>query len=382
MDRVAVAGIVAADRTLAAHLYGLVSETEAGNFIFSPHSIANACSMAEAGAEADTERQMRLALGIDVPDVDWHVGRGALDAVIERAVDTPEGASPLELEITNTPFAQSGFSFVDDFLGVLAEHYGTDLTTVDFGADPEAARQLINSLVADQTADRITDLLPEGSVDELVRLVLVNTVFFKAQWRDQFDPDRTVPDSFTSLDGVVLDVEMMNGMSRTVYGEGDGWRMVRLRYWGGYSMTLVLPAPDRFTEITDRFSTGLLDEISGQRGDRLVTLAIPKFACASRTDLIPLFESLGVIDAFDPERADFSGMSTEAELYISRACHQATIEVDEYGTTATAATAIVARRTSAPQPAEFRADRPFVYVIEHDATSEPLFIGRVLDPTT
>ncbi len=379
---VAVAGVVAADRTLAARLFGLVSKTEASNFILSPYSIATAFSMAEAGAKVDTKHQMRSALGIDAADADWHVSREALDAAIKTAVDTPEGASPLELEIANSPFAQSGFSFVEDFLRVLAEQYGADLAAVDFEADPEAARQLINSWVAERTAGRITELLPEQSLDELVRLVLVNTVFFKGQWRNQFEPDRTGTESFTLLDGEVRDVEMMNGRSRAVYGEGDGWQMVRLPYWGGHSMTLILPAPNRFTEITDRFSTGLLDEISALRSSHLVTLAVPKFTCATPTDLIPLFQSLGVVDAFVRGRADFSGMSTEAELYISGAFHQATMEVDEYGTTATAATAITMSRTSLPRPAEFRADRPFAYLIEHDATNEPLFIGQVLNPTT
>ncbi|MEM9132254.1 MAG: serpin family protein [Actinomycetota bacterium] len=367
---------------MARRLYELVSEVEAGNFILSPYSIATAFAMAEVGAEAETGRQLRSALGIDASTIGWHAGRSALDTAVRTPLDTPKGASPLELEIANGLFAQAGFSMVEDFVGALTEHYRAAPTSVDFTSDPEAARALINSWVAQQTADRITELLSEGVIDEDVRLVLVNTVFFRGLWLKQFDPDRTVLDAFTLLDGTVLDVEMMNGTSRTVYGEGDGWQMVRMRYWGGYSMTVILPAPDRFTEITDRFSIGLLDEISAQQSDRSVNLTIPKFTCATPTDLIPVFRSLGVIDAFDPARADFSGASTELPLYVSSAVHQATIEVDEFGTTATAATAIVGRRVSAPRPAEFRADRPFVYLIEHDATGEPLFIGRVANPTT
>ena len=376
-----VAGVVAADRKLALELFGLVSGVEMGNFMFSPYSIATAFSMAEAGAENETEQQMRAALGIDVSDAEWHAGRNALDVVIRTAVNVPDGASPLELEITNTQFGQTGFSFVDEFVRLLAEEYGADLTTVDFRADPEGARQLINAWVSERTADRITDLLPDGSIDELVRFVLVNAVFFKAQWQDEFDPDRTARGRFTLLDGSGVDVDMMNGGSRTTYGEGDGWQMVRLRYWGGYSMTLILPAPDRFEDVTERLSTGLLDEISALRSDYQVTLSVPKFSFATPVDLIPLFRTLGMTDPFEAGSADFSGVSVEAELYISGAIHQATIEVDEFGTIATAATAVVGGDESAPPPAEFRADRPFIFVIEHDETSEPLFIGRVLEPT-
>lgn len=375
------AGVVAADRQLALDLFRLMSEIEEGSFIFSPYSIATAFSMAEAGAENETERQMRAALGINVPDAEWHAGRNALDVATTNAVNLPDGATPLELEIANGLFGHEGFAFVEDFIRLLAEEYGADLTTLDFDADAEGARQLINAWVAEQTVDRITDLLPSGSIDELVRFVLVNTVFFKAQWVNEFDPERTAPSPFLLLDGTSVEVDMMNGRARTTYGDGDGWQMVRLPYWGGYSMTLILPATDRFEDVSERLSSGLLDEITALRTDFQVTVSMPKFSFATPTDLIPLFKSLGMTDPFAAELADFSGIAENAELYVSGAFHQATIEVDELGTTATAATAVVGSVLSAPPLADFRADRPFIFVIEHDATSEPLFIGRVLEPS-
>lgn len=379
---VAAAGIVAADRKLAVDLFTLISEAEAGNFMFSPYSIGTAFSMVEAGAESETEAQMRAVLGIAVPDADWHAGRNALDEAIRTPVNVPVVFTPLELEITNTQFGQTGFGFVDEFVQLLAEEYGVDVNAVDFVSDPEVARLLINAWVAEKTRDRITALLPDGSIDEMVRFVLINTVFFKADWRDQFDPDLTTSEPFRLLDGTTVNVEMMQGGSRTTYGEGDGWQMVRLWYWGGYSMTLILPATDRFDEIADRLSGGLLDEISDLESDHQVTLSIPKFSFATPVDLIPLFQSLGMIDAFDPQKADFSGMSTADKLFISGGFHQATIEVDEFGTTATAATAAVGSVLSQPQPAELNADRPFLFVIEHNETGEPLFMGRVINPNT
>lgn len=376
----AAAGVVAADRQLASELFRLMSGAEEDNFIFSPYSIATAFSMAEAGAENNTEQQMREALGVAVPDAEWHAGRNALDVAITAAVNVPDGATPLELEIANAQFGHAGFPFVEEFIRLLAEEYGADLTTLDFERDPEAARQLINAWVAEQTDERITELLPSGSIDDLVRFVLVNTVFFKAQWVDKFDPDRTAPDQFVLLDGTSLEVDMMNGGARTTYGEGDGWQMVRLPYWGGYSMTLIVPEAGRFDDVGEQLSSGLLDEISALRTDFQVTVSMPKFNFATPTDLIPLFETLGMTDPFKAELADFSGIAANAGLYISGAFHQATIEVDELGTTATAATAVVGSVLSAPPLADLQADRPFIFVIEHDATGEPLFMGRVLEP--
>ncbi len=372
--------VVAADRALTAKLFGLIATAEAANFIVSPYSIATAFSMAEAGAENETKQEMRTALGIDGPDDQWHAGRNAVDQLISLE-EVSDGADPFELEITNTPFGQAGFEFLDAFIQLLAEEYGADLITVDFRANPEAARLLINRWVADQTRERILDLLPEGSIDGFVRLVLVNTVFFKAQWINEFDPERTSRQEFALLDGSTVEVDLMTAGVRTTYGEGDGWRMVRLPYWGGYSMVVLLPDPGRFDEISDQISNGLLDEVSALRTDFQIDLSLPKFEFATPTDLKPIFEALGMQDAFDPGKADFSAVTGTTDLYISGAYHQATIEVDEYGTTASAATAIVMSTTSAPPPATFRADRPFVFTIEHDESGEPLFIGRVLDPT-
>ncbi len=375
-----VANVVAADRKLATDLFDLIGQQETGNFIFSPYSIATAFSMAEAGAENESETQMRSILGIGLDKADWHSGRNALDYLVRTPVHLSEGADPLELEIVNTPFGQAGFEFVDTFIQLLAEEYGADLVTLDFKANPEAARQLINQWVADATRERITDLLPEGSIDELVRLVLVNTVFFRAQWVNEFDPAQTAPAPFALLDNTEVQVDMMRGSARTSYGQGDGWEMVRLPYWGGYSMTLLVPDVGQFDAVTDLLSEGLLDEISAIRSDYLVTLSLPKFDFATPTDLVPLFKTLGMQDPFIEGVADFSGMTTEANLYISGAFHQATIELDEFGTTATAATAIIMSPESAPQPVELQIDRPFIFIIEHDKTTEPLFIGRVLDP--
>ncbi|MBT8241917.1 MAG: serpin family protein, partial [Acidimicrobiia bacterium] len=331
-----------------------------------------------AGAEGSTKAELEAALG---SGPGWDEARNGLDQTVREAGQLPEDATPLELDIVNTPYGQPGFDFETSFIQTLAEDYGAIMKLLDFMADPEAARATINADVEAATRGRISDLLPPGSITELARLVLVNTVFFKAVWIDEFDSDRTASAPFTRLDGSTVDVAMMNGNSRTTYGEGNGWQSVRLGYWGGYSMLVVVPDEGRFGEIEAQLADGLLDEISAVRNDHNVSVALPKFNFKTATNLIPLFNKLDVVEAFDPQAADLSGISTEADLYISGAFHQATIEVDEIGTTATAATALIVSATSAPPPAEIRADRPFIFVIEHDETGEPLFLGRVVDPS-
>jgi serpin B len=370
--------VVSGDRRLATHLYAELSKVQDGNLIFSPFSIATAFSMVTAGAANKTKAELQSVLSAGPG---WDAARNGLDQSVRTAGQLPEGATPLELDIVNTPYGQPGFDFETSFIKTLAEDYGAVMKLLDFVADPEAARITMNDDIEDATRGRIADLLPQGSITELVRLVLVNTIFFKGTWIDEFQSSRTLADQFNRLDALTVDVEMMNGYSRTTYGQGDGWQAVRLGYWGGYSMVVIVPEAGRFREVEGRLGDGLLDEISALRNDHGVSVALPKFDFNTSADLISLFQQLGVTDAFDSSTADFSGISAEADLYVSGAFHQATIEVDEIGTTATAATALVVSATSAPPPAAIRADRPFIFAIEHDETGEPLFLGRVIDPT-
>ncbi len=383
-ERIAGAGDDAAavdgDRQLAAQLYALLAQDSQENFILSPFSIASAFSMLLAGAKNQSADQIAAALG--AAGQDWNESRNALDATVRTPDQVPEGADPLELDIANAPFGQTGFPFEDDFIRVLAQYYGAEMRALDFSSDPGAARSLINDWVADQTRDRIPDLLPQGSIDEMVRLVLVNTVFFKGTWFNEFDPGRTSDAAFTLLDGSVAMVPTMNGSVRTTYESGDGWQMVRLPYWGGYSMIIVVPDAGELANIEGQLDQGFLEALSATQSDYAVSLSFPKFNFKTAQDLIPLFQQMGVIDVFSEALADLTGIAPAeaAQLFVSGAFHQATIEVDEVGTTATAATALMASATSAPEPISLSVDRPFLFVIQHDQSGEPLFIGRVIDP--
>ncbi len=357
----------------------MLGQDTSSNFIFSPYSIATAFSMLLAGAGGTTAEQLAAALGST--DQDWHDERNALDVAVRTPPSEIEGAEPLELDIANTPYGQVGFDFEDQFIQTLAEQYGAQLRALDFAADPDAARELINADVAEDTQDRITDLLPPGSIDALTRLVLVNTVFFKATWFNEFNPASTIDRPFNRLDNTAVQASTMRGSVRTTYAAQGDWQMVRLPYFGGYSMTIVVPDGGAFDAVAARFDANFIAELGDIRSDFAVDLHLPKFDFKSEADLVPLFQAMGVTDAFDRSRADLTGIQSDGDLYVSGAYHQATIEVDEVGTTATAATALIVSATSAPEPVELSIDRPFIFLITQDDIGAPLFAGQVTDPT-
>jgi serpin B len=208
-------------------------------------------------------------------------------------------------------------------------------------------------------------------------------VFFRGNWVTGFDASRTARGPFHRLDGGRVEAELMHGSVRTSYGTGDGWAAARLPYAGGSSMLVVVPDEGRLADVEGRLDE-VLAEAGALRNDHQVDLVLPRFAFAGQADLVPALQRLGVVDAFDRELADLGGVAEGPvgdDLFVSGAFHQATVAVDEDGTTASAATGIVAGVTSMPPPAALRADRPFLVAIEHDATGELLFLGRVLDPT-
>ncbi|MPY93674.1 MAG: serpin family protein [Acidimicrobiia bacterium] len=375
--------VVGADRHLATELYRELAAGEDGNLFFSPHSIALALSMVEPGAAGATADQLRALLCITTDSSSWHDTRHHLDQQVNNPEAGPAGFEALRLGIANGAFGQAGFPIEAAYLDRLAQSYGAALEPLDFVADPEAGRAAVNAWVAERTEDHITDLLPEGSVTDLTRLVLANAVFFSGNWLTSFDEARTAPAAFTARDGSTVQADTMHGSVRTDYVAGEGWAAVRLPYAGGYSMRVVVPDEGRFADVEARIGD-VLGTVRHQRGDHQVELSLPKFAFAAEADLVPALQRLGLVDVFDPELADLSGIvvgPAGEDLHVSGAFHQATVAVDEEGTVATAATGLVVGATSMPPPATLDVDRAFLVAIEQDSTGELLFLGRVLDPT-
>jgi serpin B len=285
--------------------------------------------------------------------------------------------------VANAIWGQEGYEFLPEFLDLLAEQYGAGLRTLDFGQDPEGAAETINNWVSEQTEGKIENLISPGLLNAMVRLVLTNAIYFNGNWAFQFEEEFTKDEPFTLLDGSTVTVPMMSQTESFLYAEGDGYQALAMPYLGApVSMLFVLPAEGQFAEIEGMFSTGLLDGISADLVNQPVELTVPKFTFESEFNLSQTLADMGMPSAFGGE-ADFSGMTGDRDLFISDVVHKAFVAVDEEGTEAAAATAVImAEMAAAPMEDAviMRLDRPFLFLIRDDDTGTILFAGRVLNP--
>ena len=354
------------------------------NLFWSPHSVSVALAMTWAGTAGDTASQLATALHFNDPAETVHAGFNALALALDaRSQIQVEGDNePPALAVINALWGQAGYPFQAHFLDVLGINYGAGMHLLDFKTDPDGSRQAINGWVEDQTNDRILALLPDGSITTDTKLVLTNAIWFKASWSAPFEASETSDDPFTLLDGGTIDVATMHGQQETPYGSGDGWQAVDLPYVGEQLvMTVVLPDAGRFNEIEAGLDGPGMVTLLGGLDTHDVTLAVPKFGFRSGLDLVSPLKALGVVDAFDSNLADFSAMSTASDLYVTGVFHQGFVAVDEQGTEAAAATAVVIGDDSAPPKATLTADRPFLVLIRDRPTGAVLFLGRVVDPS-
>jgi serpin B len=353
------------------------------NAVVSPASIVLALAMARPGARGETAAQIDEVLR-DVAS-DAHASwLNALEAALAARSGTFRDEAgkdqPVTLRIANAPFAQRDEQWNPAYLSALASRFGAGVRLVDFKTDTEAARQAINAWVKDQTEERIPELLEPGVLDDLTRLALVNAIYLKAAWLTPFDESATRPAPFTRLDGSQVDVPTMHLTEELSYAAGDGWQAVELPYVGG-SLALTIVVPEDLAAFQATLDEGVFGEITTALGRHEVQLALPKFGIETKTDLATVLAAMGMPLAFDPDRADFTGMTTQEPLYISAVIHQANIDVDEKGTTAAAATAVVIRAGSAPgELVTLKVDRPFVYALRDVPTGAILFLGRVVEP--
>jgi serpin B len=358
--------------------------TPAGeNTVLSPTSIVLALAMARAGARGETAAEMDDVLR-DVASDENATWLNALDAALANRSGTFRNRFDKDvdvlLRIANQAYAQGGFPLEEAYLDALAARFGSGIRLVDFVRDAEAARLDINAWVADRTEERIPELLREGTVDSMTRLVLVNAVYLKAAWFSQFDAAATAPAAFHRLDGSSVDVPTMHDTFGLRYGQGDGWQAVELPYVGGQLGMLVI-LPDELPAFEAGLDGTALEKIAAALDVERVSLALPRFGIESKLDLNEVLRTMGMPLAFDPFEADFSGISPVDDLYISGVIHQANIDVDEKGTEAAAATGVVMGVTSAPPPPiPMNVDRPFLFALRDLETGAILFLGRVVDP--
>ena len=285
------------------------------------------------------------------------------------------------LAIANAPFAQQDEQWQQPFLDTLAQAFGAGLQLVDYRNDYEGARQLINGWVDEQTHDRIPQLLGPGSLSAMTRLVLVNAIYLKAPWLTPFNADLTKTASFTRLDGSTVQVPMMATQEELGYASGSGWQAVELPYVGG-SLAMDVIVPDDLTSFTQSLTADSFAQLTAALATHEVVLTMPRFNTETKADLADLLSAMGMPLAFDPNGADFSGMTTQDQLFISRVIHQANITVDEKGTEAAAATAVVMDAAAAPVDiVHLDVNRPFVFALRDTQTGAVLFLGQITDPS-
>ncbi len=370
------------NNAFAFDLYQTLRSTD-GNLFYSPYSISLALAMTYAGARGDTEKQMSDALNFLLAQDRLHPALNSLDLALSSRGQGAKGKDEkgFRLHIVNAIWGQAGYSFLPEFLDILAENYGAGLRIVDFVKAPEPSRLTINQWVSDQTEERIKDLIPQGAISDLTRLVLTNAIYFNAAWQYPFNKSATSDGDFYLADGRQITTPVMRQTGRFGYVSGDGYQAVELPYDGReLSMVILLPGGDKFASFEAALSSQMVAGIVKDIAYREVNLSMPKFEYESSLGLKKALADLGMSVAFTPE-ADFSGMDGRRDLCIHDVVHKAFVAVDETGTEAAAATAVIVGVTSMPaEPIKVKIDRPFIFLIRDIKTGTVLFVGRVVNP--
>jgi serpin B len=355
------------------------------NLFFSPYSITSALAMTAAGAAGDTKQQIRDALQVQLEGVQFDQAINTIDLSL---MDHSSETDGITLNVVNSTWMQNGWDFRIGYLDHLARYYGAGVNLMDFSRQPEESRQIINTWVADQTNDKILDLIPEGAINVNTVLVLTNAIYFLADWQFAFKPELTKDYTFFLLDNTSTKAPLMSFVDEgkrvhMLYARKNGVRALDFPYKGDrLAMTVIMPDTDSFPSFESTLSTARLDELFSALHKESLMVSLPKFKFTyGSKSLKNALVQLGMTDAFSPGGADFSGIDGTNQLFVSDVVHKAFIAVDEKGTEAAAATAVIMSPTSVnPNEVIFHVNRPFIFVIRDKETSTILFIGRILNP--
>jgi serpin B len=378
--------VVEANNRFALDLYkNLIREPDnaKSNLFFSPFSISSALAITYEGARGGTADEIRSVFHFPLGDAARRQGFREIFAGINQ----PGGYI---LSTANALWAEKTYRFLTGYVEEAQRDYSANATGLDFAGMPDASRMIINQWVADRTNQKIQDLLPAGSIDSLTRLVITNAVYFKGTWMKQFDRNKTKAGDFRVSPGETVQVQMMEMADRGSmfgYNETGSLQALELPYEAGngraLSMLVILPKDDDLAAVGDTLDPQHLSDLTGSLRYQRVNVYLPRFTLKTRYSLSGTLETMGIHSAFDPGSADFSGMDGTRNLSITGIYHQAFVDVNEEGTEAAAATAVVVGLATArqePPVPEFRADHPFIFLIRDDETGAILFLGRVTSP--
>ncbi len=357
-----------------------VMSNESGNLFFSPFSISTALSMTAEGAGGQTLEEMRNTLELSS---DSSANRKGFESLLDSLDAKNVGYN---LSIANAIWIEKTFSVRQEFSSALSTYYHALAQQADFVRNPDGERTNINNWVAGKTNNKILDLIPRGGLDPSTRLVIVNAIYFKGNWVQQFDKNDTQNATFFVSQSRNVSVPMMH-ISRSEnasYYSDNELKALEMDYQGdNLSMLILLPNQNHsLSEVEAGLSSAKISNIRAQLVRQPVSVWLPRFTMTKSEEMSGVLKELGMKSAFDPQAADFSGINSNEGLYISDVFHKAFINVNETGTEAAAATAVVVGITAVEIPPEFRADHPFLYFIIDKHTGAILFMGRVADPTS
>lgn len=370
--------VVEGNSAFALDLYAKLGKKQ-GNLFFSPYSISTALGMVYGGARGNTEKQMAEVLHFTLAQKQFHPAFARLEA----RLNADQKSEDIDLNIANALWIQKDYSILKNFLDLLKTNYQAGPRPVDFIRAPEDARKKINAWVEEATKAKIKDLIKAGVLGPMIRLVLVNAIYFKGNWSSRFEKRLTQAAPFRMESGKTVSVPMMTKTFRFAYGESDNLQLLELAYGkGDFSMIVLLPKRDEgLDELEKKMSVKNLKIWLNTLKEREVAVFLPRFKLTSEFGLGKTLAAMGMPNAF--RSADFSGIDGTKKLEISAILHKAFIDVNEEGTEAAAATSVMVGITSVrPSPPVFRADHPFVFLIRENRSGSILFLGRIVNPKT
>jgi len=372
--------VVKANNSFALDIYKRYCPSDT-NIFFSPYSISSALAMTYEGARGKTAEEMAKVFYFPRDEKSRREGYLFLYGEINRK------DKKYKLSTANALWVQKDYHFLNEYIGVVKKYYGGSVKNMDFKTRAEESRKEINRWVEKETNDKIKDIIPSGAINAITRLVLTNAVYFKGEWAKQFDSKKTRDEDFTVSAGKKVKVPMMERTGDEAvfpYAEDSAAQILEMPYSGDdLSMLVLLPKNGDMKKLENFLSVKKLQEWKGSVKKQRVDVFFPKFKFETKYFMAKDLAEMGMAEAFSGS-ADFSGMTGQKDLCISRVIHQAFVEVNEEGTEAAAATAVIMKLTAMPsqQPPVpvFRADRPFIFIIQQKATGNMLFMGRVSNP--
>lgn len=368
--------LIQGNNQFALELYSYIRSDDQ-NVFFSPYSISAALAMTYAGARGESEKQMSKVLHFEADQKNFHPKYHGLLQYIEGL----NQGENLELSTANAMFAQKEYIFLDSYFDLVKSNYGAGLQMLDFKNELEKSRLTINEWVATRTKNRIQNLIVEGMINEMARLVLVNAIYFNATWDVSFDEKETVKKMFYVTPETPVEAPFMHKEGAFKYLKGEQIQIAEIPYADSTLSMLVLLPDDAasMVKLEQELSFARYQAWIAQLLPTKINLLLPRFKTTSEFELSDVLKKMGMPHPFSLS-ADLSGMTGKKDLMIDKVIHKAFVDVNEKGTEAAAATAVIIRVKSAPVIPQFNVNRPFIFIIKENAHQNILFMGKINNP--